>query len=110
MGKEQTLLRVTNEATGGKVIPTGTVKNGGQVLLFDILISRDERRCSPDLIIDFGLTRDELRYIFDPKDVYGPDFPGETFRVLKEKEEKQFGEYRTHRLVLGAWDAMERAD
>jgi len=30
-----------------------------------------------DLIIDFGLTRNELRYILDPKDVYGPDFPGE---------------------------------
>jgi hypothetical protein len=25
----------------------------------------------------------------------GSDFPGETFRVLKEKEEKEFGEYRT---------------
>jgi len=34
----------------------------------------------------YGLTRDELRYILDPQDVYGPDFPGETFRVLKEKE------------------------
>jgi hypothetical protein len=32
------------------------------------------------------------------------DFPGETFRVLKEKEEKKFGEYRTRRLVLKAWD------
>jgi hypothetical protein len=58
---------------------------GNSPLLFDILISRDERRCSSDLIIDFGLTRDELRYIFDPKDVYGSDFPGETFCVLKEK-------------------------
>ena len=52
----------------------------------------------------YGLTRDELRYILDPHDVYGPDFPGETFRVLKEKEIKQFGEYRTRRLVLEAWD------
>jgi hypothetical protein len=26
--------------------------------------------------------------------------------VLKEKEEKQFGEYRTRRLVLEAWDRM----
>ena len=34
----------------------------------------------------YGLTRDELRYILDPADVHGPDFPGETFRVLKEKE------------------------
>jgi hypothetical protein len=33
----------------------------------------------------YGLTRDDLRYILDPKDVYGPDFPGETFRVLMEK-------------------------
>jgi hypothetical protein len=55
----------------------------------------------------YGLTRDELRYILDPKDVYGPDFPGETFRVLKEKEEKQYGEYRTRRLVLDAWDKLE---
>jgi len=28
---------------------------------------------------------DELCYILDPKDVYGPDFTGETFCVLKEK-------------------------
>jgi hypothetical protein len=54
----------------------------------------------------YGLTRDELRYIIDPKDVYGPDFPSETFRVLKEKEEKRFGEYRTRRLVLEAFDKL----
>lgn len=36
------------------------------------------------------------------------DFPGETFRVLKEKEEKQFGEYRTRRLVLEAWERQGR--
>jgi hypothetical protein len=27
------------------------------------------------------------RYILDPKDVYGPEYPGETFPGLKEKEE-----------------------
>jgi len=37
----------------------------------------------------------------------GRDFPGETFRVLKEKEEKQYGEYRTRCLVSEAWDKME---
>jgi len=58
----------------------------------------------------YGLTRDELRYILDPKDVYGPDFPGETFRVLKEKEEKRFGEYRTRRLVLAASDQLSRSE
>ena len=48
----------------------------------------------------YGLTRDELRYILDPKEVHGEDFPGETFRVLKEKEIRLYGEYRTRRLVL----------
>lgn len=54
----------------------------------------------------YGLTRDDLRYILDPADVYGPDFPGETFRALKEKEIKTYGEYRTRRLVLEAWDRL----
>jgi hypothetical protein len=53
----------------------------------------------------YGVSRDDLRYILDPHDVEGPDFPGETFRVLKEKELRQYGEYRTRRLVLAAWDA-----
>jgi hypothetical protein len=55
----------------------------------------------------YGLTRDELRYILDPADVKGPDYPSETFRVLKEKEASQFDEFRTRRLVLAAWDRME---
>jgi hypothetical protein len=55
----------------------------------------------------YGLSHDELRYILDPQDVYGPDFPGETFRVLKEKEIKLYGEFRTRRLVLEAWDRLE---
>lgn len=54
----------------------------------------------------YGLTYDELRYVLDPQDVYGPDFPGETFRVLKEKEIARYGEYRTKRLVLQAWDRL----
>ena len=55
----------------------------------------------------YSLTRDELRYILDPADVKGPDYPSETFRVLKEKEIRTHGEYRTRRLVLAAWDRME---
>lgn len=54
----------------------------------------------------YGLTQEELRYILDPKDVYGEDFPGETFRVLKEKELREHGEYRTKRLVLEAWERL----
>lgn len=55
----------------------------------------------------YGLTRDELHYILDPEDVFGKDFPGETFRVLKENEIRKYGEYRTKRLVLEAWDRLE---
>jgi len=40
----------------------------------------------------------------------GPDFPGETFRVLKEKEEKQYGDSaeqlckrKSNRMILGAF-------
>jgi hypothetical protein len=54
----------------------------------------------------YGLTRDELRYILDPADVMGEDYPSETFRVLKEKELRTFGEYRTRLLVLEAWDRL----
>ena len=63
----------------------------------------------------YGLTRDGLRRILDPSNlpasaaqsgVHGPDFPGETFRVLKEKETAKYGEYRTRRLVLEAWDRV----
>lgn len=54
----------------------------------------------------YGLERDELRYILDPKEVHGEDFPGETFRVLKDKEIRNFGEYRTRRLVLEAYDRL----
>lgn len=84
----------------------------------------------------YGLNRKQLRYILDPadltprelEDILDPweevadpldpsgydarrtasDFPGETFRVLKEKEFKQFGEYRTRRLVLEAWERIQK--
>jgi hypothetical protein len=33
-------------------------------------------------------------------------FPGETFRVLKDKDIRRYGEYRTRRLVLEAWERL----
>jgi hypothetical protein len=54
----------------------------------------------------YGLTRDELRYILDPADVMGPDYPSETFRVLRDNEIRTYGEYRTRRLVLEAFDRL----
>ena len=37
----------------------------------------------------YGLTRDELRYILDPADMQGPDYPSETFRVLKDQRNQR---------------------
>jgi hypothetical protein len=84
----------------------------------------------------YGLNRKQLRYILDPhglsdaelEDITsdwedptcsGPHllpenptttFPGETFRVLKVKEIAKYGEYRTRRLVLEAWDNLQRGE
>lgn len=57
----------------------------------------------------YGLSRDELRYVLDPKDVMGADYPSETFRVLQNNEMRKFGEYRTRRLVLAAYDELAAA-
>ena len=60
------------------------------------------------------LTDRKLTDILDPWEDH-PDvphtttFPGETFRVLKQRELKQCGEYRTGRLVLAAWDHYGRS-
>ncbi len=77
----------------------------------------------------YGLTRKQIRYILDPhdltdrelEDILDPtedppdaprtkDFPGETFRVLKDREMRQYGEYRTKRLVLEAWAWFHGSD
>ena len=54
----------------------------------------------------YNLTRDELRYILDPADTHGESYPSETFRGLKRNEIDRFGEYRTQRLVLAAFDRL----
>lgn len=55
----------------------------------------------------FGVGRDDLRFILDPSEAVGdPEYPTETFRVLKGNELRHFGEYRTRRLVLEAWDRL----
>jgi hypothetical protein len=50
--------------------------------------------------------------VLTPKPARSDDFPGETFRVLKENEIKKHGEYRTQLLVLEyyrAWQSGDRA-
>ncbi len=45
----------------------------------------------------YGIARHDVDYIM------------ETFRVWKEKEEKQYGQYRTKRVILAIYDEMSRA-
>ena len=47
-------------------------------------------------------------YILDPESVMGEGYPSQTFPGLKRRELKEFGEYRTMRLVLEAWDRQEQ--
>ncbi len=43
----------------------------------------------------YGLTREELDYIM------------ETFPIVRRNDEERYGEYRTKRLVLEAYEALE---
>ena len=52
----------------------------------------------------YGLNTEDLVYILDPEDICGKGCINETFRVLKDNEIRQYGEYRTKRLVLDAWN------
>ena len=60
----------------------------------DVLVARDV----------YGLTKDEMRYILDPSKILGKECEIETFRALRNREMREFGEYRTERLILDAWD------
>lgn len=71
---------------------------------------RLQLRCELDAYIAcmYGLTREELHYILDPADAMNdPTYPSVTFPGLKNKELKLYGEYRTQRLVLKAFDDLE---
>lgn len=52
----------------------------------------------------YGLDTEDLHYILDPEDICRKGCINETFRVLKDNELRQYGEYRTKRLVLNAWN------
>lgn len=69
---------------------------------------RHQLRCELDAYYArlYGLTRDELRYILDPADVMGPEYPSVTFPGLKRKEIAEHGEYLTQRRVLEVFDQL----
>jgi hypothetical protein len=73
------------------------------------LDERDRLAAELDAVVArdlFGLTREEMQYLLEPRDVLGPECTAETFAALRRAEEREFGEYRTRRLVLEAWDRV----
>lgn len=52
----------------------------------------------------YGLERDEIEWILEPEE------PSVSFPALQRSEEKQFGEYRTKRYVLHAYDQLSRGE
>jgi len=63
----------------------------------DVLVARDV----------YGLTKDEILYILDPANILGEDCGIETFKALRNREQREFNEFRTQRLIEEAWDRME---
>ena len=60
----------------------------------DVLVARDV----------YDLTKDEMRYILNPSNILGEKCEIQTFTALRNREMREFGEYRTERLILDAWD------
>ena len=67
---------------------------------------RHRVRCELDAIYAhmYGLDRDDLEWILDAQE------PSASFPGLKRAEEHEFGEYRTQRYVLEAYDKMARGE
>lgn len=57
----------------------------------------------------YKISREELTFILNPSDVFDESYPSETFRILRERETKTLGEFRTRRLVLEAYDRLAAA-
>jgi hypothetical protein len=53
-----------------------------------------------------GLSKEAIAFILDPMSVNPSLSDYETFGALKRAEIRQFGEYRTQRLVLEAWNRL----
>ena len=72
--------------------------------------SRLEIRAELDALYakKYGLNRLDLEYVLDPSAAESLDYPSETFSVLKREELKLYGEFRTRRLVLEAFDKLEK--
>jgi hypothetical protein len=96
------MLAFREAAVAAGILPSpgATVEEPAQraavVAEIDVLVAREI----------YGLTRDEMLYILDPANILGEDCGIETFKALRNREQREFGEFRTQRLILEAWDRL----
>jgi type I restriction-modification system DNA methylase subunit len=62
----------------------------------DVLVAREV----------YGLSWQEMLYILDPDNILGKGCGVETFKELRSREQREFHEYRTQRLIREAWDRL----
>ncbi|MEI7951284.1 MAG: N-6 DNA methylase [Synechococcaceae cyanobacterium ELA182] len=78
----------------------------------ELLVNEDERHYAKAeieaiyAIRILNLTRAQMQFILRPKDISDEYAEYETFGALERAEIRQFGEYRTQRLVMEAWDRL----
>ncbi len=91
-----------------------TTKKMAEILSCPVTIWNDDERAVLMARLDafyamkYGLERDELEFILDPEAVMGKGYPTQTFPQVKANDIAKFGEYRTKRLVMEAYDELMR--
>ena len=55
----------------------------------------------------YGLHIDDIRHLLDPSRIYGKDYPSESFRVLRNRELREFKEYRTEKIIMRSWEQVK---
>lgn len=99
-------------ATSKKLL--GTTRKMAEILSCPVTIWDDDERAVLISRLDafyamkYGLDRTDLEFILDPEAVMGKGYPTQTFPQVKANDIRQFGEYRTQRLVLEAWDELHK--
>ena len=92
----------------------GTTRKMAKILGCPVTIWNDDERALLMARLDafyamkYGLERDELEFILDPEAVMGKGYPTQTFPQVKANDIAKFGEYRTKRLVMEAYDELMR--
>ena len=92
-------------ATSSKMLPWARYLDGGDT---SAIPDASQAKAEIDAFFanKYGVSREDLGYIFKPSSV-SQDLEGiDNFDVLERQETKAFGEYRTQRLVLEAWDRL----